>query len=170
MAFSQLAALSDRDEIWVPGYTCFSIPAAAVAAGLRVRLVEIGLDGRIDPNALARMPLERAAALVVSNLFGVPEPVARLREITNSRGVALVDDAAQSLGARSAEGPVGTRGEVGILSFGRGKPLSALGGGALAWYRRSSTWATSRWRPSGRSPGSPRRTRRRRLPSCCGWP
>jgi dTDP-4-amino-4,6-dideoxygalactose transaminase len=133
VAFAQLAALSDRDEIWVPGYTCFSIPAAAVAAGLRVRLVEIGLDGRIDPDALARMPLERAAALVVSNLFGVPEPVARLREILNSRGVALVDDAAQSLGARSAEGPVGSRGEVGILSFGRGKPLSALGGGALAW-------------------------------------
>jgi dTDP-4-amino-4,6-dideoxygalactose transaminase len=95
--------------------------------------VEIGLDGRIDPNALAQMPLERAAALVVSNLFGVPEPVARLREITNPRGVALVDDAAQSLGARSTEGPVGSRGEVGILSFGRGKPLSALGGGALAW-------------------------------------
>ena len=133
VAFSHLAALRGRDEIWVPGYTCFSIPAAAVAAGLRVRLVEIGLDGRIDPDALARMPLERAAALVVSNLFGVPEPVARLREILNSRGVALVDDAAQSLGARSAEGPVGGRGEVGILSFGRGKPLSALGGGALAW-------------------------------------
>ncbi len=133
VAFCDLAARSDRDEIWVPGYTCFSIPAAVVAAGLRVRLVEIGLDGRIDPNALKRMPLERAAALVVSNLFGVPEPVAALREILNSRGVALVDDAAQSLGARSAEGPVGSRGDVGILSFGRGKPLSALGGGALAW-------------------------------------
>jgi len=133
VAFSHLAALRGRDEIWVPGYTCFSIPAAAVAAGLRVRLVEIGLDGRIDPAALARMPLERAAALVVSNLFGVPEPVARLRELLHARGVALVDDAAQSLGARSAEGSVGARGEVGVLSFGRGKPLCALGGGALAW-------------------------------------
>jgi len=133
VAFAHLAAQRNRDEIWVSAYTCFSIPAAAVAAGLRVRLVEIGLDGRIDLDALARMPLERAAALVVSNLFGVPEPVASLREILNSRGVAFVDDAAQALGARSAEGPVGTRGEVGILSFGRGKPLSALGGGALAW-------------------------------------
>lgn len=133
VAFAHLAALSARDEVWVSGYTCFSIPAAAVAAGLRVRLVDIGLDGRIDPNALAQMPLERAAALVVSNLFGVPEPVAALREISKSRGVALVDDAAQSLGARSAEGLVGSRGDVGILSFGRGKPLSALGGGALAW-------------------------------------
>jgi dTDP-4-amino-4,6-dideoxygalactose transaminase len=133
VAFSHLAAQSGRDEIWVPGYTCFSIPAAAVAAGLRVRLVEIGLDGRIDLDALGRMPLERAAALVVSNLFGIPDPVATLRERLKARGVALVDDAAQSLGARSAEGPVGSRGEIGILSFGRGKPLSALGGGAVVW-------------------------------------
>jgi len=133
VAFSHLAAQRGRDEIWVPGYTCFSIPAAAVAAGLRVRLVEIQLDGCIDRDALARMPLERAAALVVSNLFGVPEPVSGLREILAARGVALVDDAAQSFGARCAEGPVGSRGDVGVLSFGRGKPLSALGGGALAW-------------------------------------
>ncbi|MBW2716086.1 MAG: DegT/DnrJ/EryC1/StrS aminotransferase family protein, partial [Deltaproteobacteria bacterium] len=94
VAFSHLAAQRGRDEIWVPGYTCFSIPAAAVAAGLRVRLVEIQLDGCIDRDALARMPLERAAALVVSNLFGVPEPVSGLREILAARGVALVDDAA----------------------------------------------------------------------------
>ncbi len=143
IAFSHLAAQRDRDEIWLPGYTCFSIPAAAVAAGLRVRLVEIGLDGRVDPDALAQLPLERAAALVVSNLFGVPEPVARLRELLDARGVALVDDAAQSLGARSAEGPVGSRGEVGVLSFGRGKPLSALGGGALAWVGSEGPAASS---------------------------
>jgi perosamine synthetase len=47
--------------------------------------------------------------------------------------VAVIDDAAQALGARSAEGPAGARGEIGVLSFGRAKPLSALGGGALAW-------------------------------------
>jgi dTDP-4-amino-4,6-dideoxygalactose transaminase len=133
VAFAHLARTSGRSEIWIPGYTCFSIPAAAVAAGLRVRVVEIDFSARIDLAALAQMPLERAAALVVSNLFGVPEPVARLRDLLAPARVALVDDAAQSLGARSAEGPVGGRGDVGMLSFGRGKPLSGLGGGALVW-------------------------------------
>jgi len=133
VALAWLAKQSGRDEVLIPAYTCFSIPASAVAAGLRVRLVDVTLAGRVDPDSLASLPLERAAALVVSNLFGVPEPVRALRECCARAGVALIDDAAQSLGARAQEGPVGARGDLGILSFGRGKPLGALGGGAIVW-------------------------------------
>jgi perosamine synthetase len=136
IAFSQLAAASGRGEVIVPAYGCYSIPAAAVAAGLRVRLVDVDLAGQIDPESLRGLPLERAAALVIGNLFGVPEPVADALELARAGGVPVIDDAAQSLGAGSAEGPVGARGDVGVLSFGRGKPLSALGGGALAWKQR----------------------------------
>ena len=133
VAMAFLAKQRARDEILVPAYTCFSVPASAVAAGLRVRLVDVTLEGHVDPACLETLPLERAAALVVSNLFGVPEPVGGLRERLAEAGVALIDDAAQALGARTPEGPVGARGDLGILSFGRGKPLSALGGGAIVW-------------------------------------
>jgi len=131
VALGRVAAESGRDEVVVPAYTCFSVPAAAVAAGLRVRLVDVDPDGRIDVSALARLPLERAAAIVVCNLFGVPEPVDTVRKLAEDAGAAVVDDAAQSLGAAGPEGPAGARGSVGILSFARGKPLSALGGGAI---------------------------------------
>lgn len=134
VALSRAATQTGRQEVLIPAYTCFSVPAAAVAAGLRVRLVDVGLDGGIDPEALRRAPLERAAALVVSNLFGVSEPIAPLRAILAPQGVVVVDDAAQALGASGADGPVGGRGGIGILSFGRGKPLSGLGGGAAAWF------------------------------------
>ena len=136
VALAQHATASGRAEVVVPAYTCFSVPAAAVAAGLRVRLVDVTLEGKIDPEALATLPLERAAALVVCNLLGVAEATGPLRSILRAAEVALVDDAAQSLGVRTPEGPVGGRGDVGVLSFGRGKPLSALGGGALAWAKR----------------------------------
>lgn len=135
VALGHLTARSGRREVVVPAYTCFSIAAAAVAAGARVRLVDVTPEGRIDPDSLARQPLDEVAAVVVSNLFGVAEPTAALRRRLDPAGVALVDDAAQALGARAAEGPVGGRGAVGLLSFGRGKPLAALGGGALAWTR-----------------------------------
>jgi dTDP-4-amino-4,6-dideoxygalactose transaminase len=117
-------------------YTCFSVPAAAVASGLRVRLVDVTGRGQIDAKALARLPLERAAAVVVCNLFGIPELLEPVRELAHAAGALVIDDAAQALGARSHEGPVGGRGDAGILSFGRGKPLSGLGGGAIvarAW-------------------------------------
>lgn len=130
-----LAARSGRAEAVVPAYTCFSVPSAVVAAGLRVRLVDVTPEGWIDPDALAALPLERAAAVVVCNLFGVPEPIKRVRDLARAAGAAVIDDAAQALGARGPEGPAGGRGDAGILSFGRGKPLAALGGGALGWAK-----------------------------------
>ncbi|HEY8154139.1 MAG TPA: DegT/DnrJ/EryC1/StrS family aminotransferase [Myxococcota bacterium] len=132
-ALAAIAARSGRREVIVPAYTCFSVPSAVVAAGLRVRLIDLTASGAVDPAWLERLPLERAAALVVGNLFGVAEPVALLRAKLRAAGVALIDDAAQSLGAQSEGAPAGCRGDVGVLSFGRGKPLEALGGGALLW-------------------------------------
>lgn len=131
--FEALAARSGRDEVVVPAYTCYSVPAAAVAAGLRVRLVDVDRGGCVDADRLAALPLEHAAAVLVSNLFGLAEPLESVRAIAGARGCALIDDAAQAFGASDAQGPVGGRGDAGLLSFGRGKPLSALGGGGAWW-------------------------------------
>jgi len=133
VAFRALAERSGRREVALPAYVCFSVPASAVAAGLSVRLVDVDESGRLDAGSLARTPLDNVAAIVVANLFGLAEPIRDVLAIARSAGAAVIDDAAQALGARSAEGSAGARGEIGVLSFGRAKPLSALGGGALAW-------------------------------------
>jgi len=150
--FAALARHSGRNEAVLPGYTCYSVAAAAVAAGLRVRLADVTPTGQLDPEALVRLPLERAAAVVACNLFGLAEPLAPLRTLANAAGATLIDDLAQAFGAEDAEGPVGGRGELGILSFGRGKPLCALAGGAIIWPSESplcaepvSALPRSRW-------------------------
>lgn len=148
-----------RDEVVIPAYTCFSVPAAAVAAGLRVRLVDVDERGAIDADAFARLPLERVAAVIVCNLLGVPERTAEILYRAEDAGALVVDDAAQCLGARTEEGPVGARGHVGLLSFARGKPLSALGGGALWWPAATS----GRGRPALAPPAPPRPETRRAL-------
>ena len=134
-AFRVLADRTARSEVIIPAYTCYSVPAAAVAAGLRVRLVDVDLRGQIDVHALRRLPLERAAAVVVTNLLGVPERIGPLKTLVSEAGSFLIDDAAQSFGGSDQMGAVGHRGDIGILSFGRGKPLSALGGGAAVYAR-----------------------------------
>jgi len=133
VAFGWLATSTDRNEIAIPAYSCFSIPAAAVAAGLRVRLVDIEITGQLAPASLAHLPLERVAAVVVANLFGVPEAIGDVAKLARQSGARVIDDAAQTLGGASPEGRVGARSEIGLLSFGRGKPVPALGGGALVW-------------------------------------
>ncbi len=62
VAFCHVAEQTGRQEIIVPAYCCFSIPASAVAAGLQVRLVDIDLRGQIRPSTLAGLPLDRAVA------------------------------------------------------------------------------------------------------------
>ena len=136
-AFETLAKQTGRSEIVIPAYTCYSVPAAAIAAGLRIRLVDVDDRGQIDAASLAALPLDRAAGIVVSNLFGIPEDWEPLAESASRAQCPLIDDAAQAFGATDSSGRVGQRGAVGILSFGRGKPLSALGGGA-ALYRPGS--------------------------------
>ena len=127
------SAHTGREEVVIAAYTCFSVPAAAVACGLRVRLVDVNEDGRIDLKALERLPLERAAAVVVCNLFGRTEPVEPIAALAHAAGALVIDDAAQAFGASGPDGRAGGRGDAGILSFGRGKPLSGLGGGAIVW-------------------------------------
>jgi len=152
VVLAELARRGGRTEVVVPAYTCYSVPAAAVAAGLRVRLVDVDDRARIDLDALARLPLERAAAVVVCNLFGVPEPCAPVVALARAAGCGVIDDAAQSLGATGSDGAVGARGDVGVLSFARGKPLSALGGGALVWCSAGREEA-----PAAPPPEPPRR-------------
>jgi dTDP-4-amino-4,6-dideoxygalactose transaminase len=133
VAMRQLAARSGRDEVAIAAYTCWSVAAAAVAAGLRVRLVDVDARGWLDRAALRRVPWERTACAVVSNLFGVAEPLTPVAMLAHPAGAAVIDDAAQSPGAEACDGLAGARGDVGVLSFGRGKPIQALGGGALLW-------------------------------------
>jgi len=147
--FVGLASRSGRSEVVIPAYCCFSVPAAAVSAGLRVRLVDVDARGRIDAQALADLPLADVAAIVVANLFGIPEAVAPLRGMAAQAGVAIVDDAAQALGGEAPDGRAGARGDAGLLSFGRGKPLSGLGGGALVWPRQPiACWTPEAPRPA----------------------
>ncbi len=61
VALVHLAKRTGRSEVVIPAYTCFSVAAASVAAGLQVRVVDVDLRGRIDAEALRSLPLERAA-------------------------------------------------------------------------------------------------------------
>ena len=72
-------------------------------------------------------------AVVITHLFGLLNP--EIKEITNlarSQGIAVIEDCAQAIGARSASGKAGSFGDVAAFSFYPTKNLGALGdGGAV---------------------------------------
>ncbi len=131
-----LQQCSDRREVVIPAYTCFSVPSAVARAGLVIRLCDVDpktLD--LDLNALVRLDLGKALCIVPSGLYGMPGDLIALEVIARTSGALLVDDAAQCLGATVAERPCGTFGDAGFFSLGRGKGITTMGGGILVTYR-----------------------------------
>lgn len=123
---------ADRCEVLIPAYTCYSVPAAIVRAGLKPRLCDVRLDTLgFDTEALAILDLSRTLAIVCTNLFGIPDDHERLARLAQVNGALLIDDAAQALGSTSGGRPVGSFGDAGIVSFDRGKNLSTIRGGAV---------------------------------------
>ena len=125
-------APSDRTEVILPSYTCYSVAASTVKAGLQVRLVDIAphtLD--FAPEHLERVDMSRVLAIVATNLYGLPNNLPWLSSLARARGVFLIDDAAQSMGARVGGRWSGTWGDAGLFSFDKGKPVSAIDAGVV---------------------------------------
>lgn len=130
-AFRRIGA-ADADEVIVPAYTCYSVPASIVRAGLRPRLVDVNpetLD--YDRDALEAADTSRALAIIATNLYGLPNDLPSLVDFGRARGLFVIDDAAQSMGAVSSGRPAGTWGDAGLYSLDKGKNVSAIDGGLL---------------------------------------
>ncbi len=121
-----------RQEVFIPSYTCFSVPSSVVKAGLRVRLADVNPE-TLDflPESFDRINEKRVLAVVATNLYGMPNDMEFLRRLTQDRGVYLVDDAAQCLGGSVGEKQCGTWGDIGLYSFDKGKNVTSIDGGVL---------------------------------------
>jgi dTDP-4-amino-4,6-dideoxygalactose transaminase len=81
----------------------------------------------LDPRAVRRVLGRRTRAILVVHLFGQPAELDELSGLASERGIALVEDCAQALGATYRGRAVGSHGHVGCFSFHPSKPLGAFG-------------------------------------------
>lgn len=121
-----------RDQVIMPAYTCYSVAASVIKAGLKPRLCDIDpLTLSMDLDALARFDFSRVVAIVTANLYGIPNRLDAIEALARRMGVWMLDDAAQALGAVHAGRPVGGFGHAGLYSFDKGKNITSLDGGAI---------------------------------------
>ena len=130
-AFRRLAPPA-LDEVVLPSYTCYSVAASVLKAGLRPRLVDISpetLD--YDRDRLVETDFTRVLAIVATNLYGLPNDLPWLNAFARRHGAFLVDDAAQCMGGAIGGRKSGTWGDAGLFSFDKGKNVSAIDGGVV---------------------------------------
>lgn len=127
-----LSRQSSRRDVILPAYTAPSLTLPIRKAGLVPRLCEISLDTfNLDLERLDEAVGPNTLCVVPVHLFGLPCDIDGVRRAVADRGVVIVEDAASSFGTTVNGRETGTLGDVGFLSFNRGKNLSTLMGGAL---------------------------------------
>jgi len=121
-----------RDEVLIPGYTCYSVAASVAKAGLKIKVYDLD-PATLQPDfdSLRNSISDKTLAIIFQHLFGIPTPVEELKGVARLHNAYLIEDAAQALGGSIDDHRLGTVGDFSIFSFGRGKPLPLGGGGAL---------------------------------------
>lgn len=140
LALMSLSRRADKKEVIIPAYTCPSILAAVIRAGLKPVLCDFDHEtSTMDISKLAATITDDTLAVISVHLFGIRENTDGIRELIAGRHIFHIEDAAQAFDGAIMDYEAGSRfssdaepdGTVEILSFGRGKPLTLLQGGAV---------------------------------------
>lgn len=126
-----LIDVKPNDEIIMPSFTFVSTANAFILRGAKIVFVDVDSNGNMNLEALKMKISSKTRAVVNVHYAGwscVPE---QLKQICNDNNVLLIEDAAQSLGSRYKESPLGTLGELSTISFHDTKNIVAGEGGAL---------------------------------------
>jgi dTDP-4-amino-4,6-dideoxygalactose transaminase len=139
-----LAAVLDREPkrgrnaALMPAFTFIATAQAAVWTGLEPLLLDVtAKDWHLDPDLLEEVLQKRGdiAAVVAVSSFGTPPPAdTRLRweRACRHAGLPLVVDSAAGFGAIAEDGlPIGTQGDIEVVSFHATKPFAIGEGGAV---------------------------------------
>lgn len=131
--FSLLAAgIGPGDEVITVAHTFVATVSAIVHTGATPVLVEVGEDYDLDPDRLAEAVSPRTKAVIPVHLNGRICNMERILGVCRERGLHVIEDAAQALGATFDGRGAGAFGLTGCFSFYPFKSLGGFGdGGAV---------------------------------------
>lgn len=129
-----LAALDvgPGDEVIAADFTYPATGNVVLQQGATLRLADVDPGTFcVRPDAVADLVTERTRAVVAVDVFGLPADYVALERMLDERGVALICDAACSLGGAIGERPTGSFGRVSCFSFHPRKSLTTGEGGMV---------------------------------------
>jgi len=132
-----LAALGVRrgDEVITPPNSFIASTAAIVHLGATPVFVDVLPNQSIDPNLVEKAITKKTKAIMPVHLGGRMVDMDQISRIADSYGVAVIEDAAQSIGSTFNGKLSGTFGDVGCFSAHPLKNLNALGDGGFVCFK-----------------------------------
>jgi dTDP-4-amino-4,6-dideoxygalactose transaminase len=125
------------DEVIVPSFTFFATASAVTRLGAQPVFVDIDpVTYNMDPGAIQRRINPATKAIIPVHLFGQPAEMGAICRIAERAGVAVIEDAAQAIGAEFHGRRVGSIGAIGCFSFYPTKNLGGAGDGGMLTTNR----------------------------------
>ena len=123
---------SARRKVVIPAFTCPLVALAVNYCDLDIALCDLAPDSfDFDADHLAMLLDEQTLAVIPTHLGGRVADVGRVLALARPLGIAVIEDAAQSLGATAGGVSVGLAGDAGFFSLAAGKGLTLYEGDLL---------------------------------------
>jgi len=131
--------IGDGDEVITTPFTF--VATAGSISRLKARPVFVDIDPatyNLNAKQLESAITNRTKAIIPVHLFGLPAAMEPISQIAHVHGIPIIEDAAQSIGARYSDSQgqtrsVGNIGDFGCFSFFPSKNLGGSGDGGLMW-------------------------------------
>lgn len=124
--------IGDGDEVIVPSFTF--IAAANAVRYERATPVFVDIDPRtfnLAPDKIEAAITPRTRAIIVVHTFGCPANLREILEIARRRGLFVIEDACEALGAVYEGAKVSTLGDAGVFAFYPNKQITTGEGGII---------------------------------------
>jgi len=131
--FSLLAhSVGPGDEVLVTDFSWISTSSCISMAGATPVFCDIDIDSyHISLDSIKRMYSSRVKALIYTHLFGNMTDTKEIEQFCKENGIALIEDAAQSLGSSLNGRKAGTIGDSSSFSFNTNKVIAGINGGGV---------------------------------------
>ena len=127
------------DEVITTTYTFFATAGVISRLGATPVFVDIRpLTYNIDPSLIEKRINEKTKAIMPVHLYGQVTDMDPIMEIASKYGIAVIEDACQSIGAKYKDRNACTIGHTGCLSFFPSKNLGCVGDGGMIMTNDSS--------------------------------
>ena len=120
------------DDVILPPATFVGCANAVVAAEAVPVFADVDDDLQISPAGIEGCITPRTKAIMAVHWRGLAVPLPPIMEVANAHGIPVIEDCAQSLGARDDGVEVGARGRINAFSFQMNKVLTSGEGGLVA--------------------------------------
>jgi dTDP-4-amino-4,6-dideoxygalactose transaminase len=126
------AGVGPGDEVITTAFTFVGTAEAVLYIGAQPVYVDIDpVTFNVDPERIEAAITPATRAILPVHLFGLPADMAAIMDIAGRHGLTVIEDAAQSIGARFGDAMTGGIGLAGCFSFYPTKNLNAAGDGGM---------------------------------------